>query len=273
MARKRWSREELILAFDLYCRIPFGRIHIRNPEVIALAAVLGRTVSAVSWKLANLASLDPSLKSRKIKGASHGSTADGLIWEEFCERGEALVVEAQQIRDAYHIASPVPPESSAPPKERAGLDKETLAKMRIGQSFFRGAVLASYNWTCCVTGLNHPALLTASHITPWATDHKNRVNPSNGLCLNALHDRAFDRYLMTVSPEFRVVLADDVRKRSDAPFVDLLLKYDGAPVLQPKRFRPDPALLDRHRCEFARRSEGKRPHRDVAELQWDFNDA
>lgn len=62
MPTNKWTRDELILAFNLYCKIPFGTIHIRNPQIIALAKVLRRTPSAVSWKLANFASLDPSLK-------------------------------------------------------------------------------------------------------------------------------------------------------------------------------------------------------------------
>jgi putative restriction endonuclease len=54
MERRNWTRNELIVAFNLYCRTPFGRIDRRNPEIIALAAALDRTPSAVSWKLANL---------------------------------------------------------------------------------------------------------------------------------------------------------------------------------------------------------------------------
>jgi len=83
MPRKNWRRDELILAFNLYCKTPFGRIHIRNPEIIALAKLLGRTPSAVSWKLANFARLDPSLRARQIKGASHGGFTEIEVWEEF----------------------------------------------------------------------------------------------------------------------------------------------------------------------------------------------
>ena len=80
MPRTNWTRDELIVAFNLYCKTPFGRIHIRNPEIIALAKVLGRTPSAVSWKLANLASLDPSLKKRNIAGATPGGKLEKEIW-------------------------------------------------------------------------------------------------------------------------------------------------------------------------------------------------
>jgi putative restriction endonuclease len=43
MPTNKWTREELIIAFNLYCKIPFGKIHNRNPEIIELAKILGRT--------------------------------------------------------------------------------------------------------------------------------------------------------------------------------------------------------------------------------------
>ena len=43
----KWSREEIILAFDLYCRTPFGKISQGNPEIIKLAQLLGRTPGSV----------------------------------------------------------------------------------------------------------------------------------------------------------------------------------------------------------------------------------
>ena len=83
--RRGWTRDELIVAFILYCRIPFGRIHIRNPDIISLANALERTPSSVSWKLANFARLDPALQKRHIRGASHGSRAEEEIWNEFSD--------------------------------------------------------------------------------------------------------------------------------------------------------------------------------------------
>ena len=43
----KWSREEIILAFDLYCRTPFGKISQGNPEIIKLAQLLARTPGSV----------------------------------------------------------------------------------------------------------------------------------------------------------------------------------------------------------------------------------
>lgn len=62
---KPWTREELILAINLYCRTPLGRIYVRYPEIIALAELLGRTPGSVSYKLANLATINPRLKRQR----------------------------------------------------------------------------------------------------------------------------------------------------------------------------------------------------------------
>ena len=200
MTRKNWQRSELILAFNLYCKTPFGRIHNRNPEIISLAKAVGRSPSAVSWKLANFARLDPSLQKRNIAGAKHGSQGEAEVWEEFHNDWEALAFESERLlaqttgRKVEEIAE-VPEE--ALPKE--GKERERVVRSRVNQHFFRATVLAAYGNKCCITGMPIPELLTASHIVPWSVDHQNRLNPRNGLCLNAIHDRAFDRGLLTIT--------------------------------------------------------------------------
>lgn len=77
--QKLWTRDELILAANLYCKLPFGRLHRLNPDVINLASLIGRTPSSVAFKLVNFASLDPSLKARGIKGASNAGKLDRMI--------------------------------------------------------------------------------------------------------------------------------------------------------------------------------------------------
>ena len=168
MLSNKWTREELILAVNLYCKIPFGTIHIHNPQIISLAKILGRTPSAVSWKLANLASLDPTLKKRKIAGASHGSKLDAEVWNEFVGDWDRLAFESEillaqkagkQIEDMFDLESFDLPKS--------GKEREAIVKVRVNQSFFRRAVLAAYDFKCCITGLEIPELLNASHIVPW----------------------------------------------------------------------------------------------------------
>jgi len=237
-----WTRAETILAFNLYCKIPFGRIDQRSPEIIALAKRIGRTPGSVSYKLANLARLDPALRRRNIAGASHGSKMDEEVWNEFQNDCDGLAYESELLL-------------SKPEKTRVeeftdfpeGGMRESLVKTRINQQFFRAAVLAAYEGRCFITGLAVPKLLNASHIVPWKTDTKNRTNPRNGVCLNRLHDVAFDLGLLTITPKLKVRLSPNIEKRSTEPAIrDLLTRYAGAPLKAPRRFAPDPEFLQYH---------------------------
>jgi len=245
MPRRDWSREELIVAFNLYCKIPFGRIHIRNPQVIQVANAIGRTPSAVSWKLANFARLDPSLKKRHVAGATHGAQGEIEIWNEFNENWEKLAFESERLfRELEGDTAIIGEEPEVFPEGRT---RDAVVRARVNQDFFRAAVLAAYGSRCCLTGLSIPELLNASHIVPWSVDVQNRTNPRNGLCLNALHDRAFDCGLITVttnlkvrvSPKARGVLADRV---SD----ECLWRFEGVAITAPRRFAPSVDFLRYH---------------------------
>jgi putative restriction endonuclease len=245
MPRRDWSRDELIVAFNLYCKIPFGQIHIRNPLIIDLAKVIGRTPSAVSWKLANFARLDPALKKRNIAGATHGARGEVEIWNEFNHNWEALAFESERMlqdmtgRNTEEVA-----EAQEFPE---GKTRETLVRARINQGFFRASVLAAYGMRCCITGLAIPQLLNASHIVPWSIDVKNRTNPRNGLCLNAIHDRAFDCGLLTVTPDLTVRLSPSLKGRAvDKAAQDLLWRFESSPISSPRRFAPDEDFLRYH---------------------------
>lgn len=251
---EKWNREELVIAFNLYNQIPFGAIHMRNPKVIELAALLDRTPGAVSYKLSNFARLDPSLQARGIRGLQHGAKGDEEVWHEFVKRPEALVYESAQFlavrmgRSIENVADV--DESDLPPP---GEEREAVVRLRVNQAFFRRRVLSAYEFRCCVTGLNTTELLVASHIVPWAEDAANRLNPKNGLCLNALHNRAFDRHLMWVDSDCRVRFAADLREsgRKGGSSLAWLLSFEGSPLKLPKQFAPNSDFLSKHtqRCQ------------------------
>ena len=196
-ATRNWSREEHILAFNVYFQIPFGTIHVRNPKIQKLAELLHRSVGAVSYKLANFARLDPALKARGIRGMPHGARGEEEVWDEFAHDPEALAFESEQLL-AERLRKPVEEVAEIDTQDlpAVGLEREVLVRVRVNQSFFRRRILSAYNFRCCITGLTIQPLLVASHIVSWADDKANRLNPRNGLCLNALHDRAFDTNLM-----------------------------------------------------------------------------
>jgi putative restriction endonuclease len=245
---KDWTREEHILAFNLYCKIPFGQIHMRNPHVIQLARILGRSVGSVSYKLANFSRLDPELQARGIRGMPRGAKGEEEVWREFDADPEALAYESERLLAKFtgrKLEDVAEIDERELPKE--GLDRERMVRVRVNQYFFRAAVLSAYDYTCCVTGLAVPELLVASHIIPWARDAKQRMNPRNGLCLNALHDRAFDRGLMFISKEMTVRFREKlIKAEKRSPGLDWLLSYEGKSISEPRKFKPDPALLSAH---------------------------
>ena len=229
----------MILAINLYCKTPFGRIHVRNPEIIVLAEKLGRTPGSVSYKLANFAGIDPSLAR---KGAANVSKLDREVWKEFFANWEGMAIESEmKWREVQGVANLPPTEKELP--QREGKTRDAVVKIRIGQRFFRETVLSSYDHTCCITGISDPELLIAGHIVPWSKDKTSRLNPMNGLCLNALHDRAFDSGLITIDKEYRVVISRRVNH-------DLILRYDHQRLSLPKRFIPSQEFLEFHRSQI-----------------------
>lgn len=252
----RWSREELLVAFNIYCQTPFGKLHARNPDIVRVAAVLGRTPSSLAMKLVNFASLDPSITSTGRRGLGNASRADKAIWDEFNEDWEGLAVESElHLKDLIKKSEGTEPEfqkgdSDFDSTTYVGDTKAVQVQARIKQSFFRRAVLSSYKQRCCITNISEPRLLVASHIVPWMSDAKNRLNPRNGLCLSALHDKAFDRGLITLTDEFRVDVSPALYKFEAEPFIrDTLIAIRGKSITLPEKFAPDTAFLKRHREE------------------------
>ena len=247
-----WSRNELILAINLYYKIPFGRMHSTNPEVKSLASLLGRTSGSVAYKLVNLASLDPSLQARGIKGASNASNLDKIIWLEFYDNLEYLAFESEKLL-ALTQQKTVEELNDISENEllQEGRTREAIVKLRVNQSFFRRSILAAYNNTCCITGIQIPSLLISGHIIPWAEDEKNRLNPRNGIAINALHDKAFENGLITITPDYQIkvssLLKDQQKKKG---LIDYFSRYDGKQIFLPSKFLPDPEFLKIHNSKF-----------------------
>ncbi|KAA3614744.1 MAG: HNH endonuclease [Calditrichaeota bacterium] len=244
---KPWTREELILTINLYCKLPFGKLHKSTSEVIGLSQILKRTPSAIAWKLVNFASFDENLKKRGIKGAKNTSKLDKEIWDEFNNNWEELSFESE--KKNYEMKKENIDSVFMDDDERMlkGIDKKRIIKTRVNQSFFRKTVLASYNNKCCITGIDSISLLIASHIKPWSLDKKNRLNPRNGLALNSLHDKAFDIGLLSITPNYKIKISNELKnKKPTSVLKEYFLNYDGKEITLPTRFLPDPELLEYH---------------------------
>lgn len=139
-----------------------------------------------------------------------------------------------------------------------GETRQVLTEQRIKQSFFRRAVLASYRGKCCMSGVSDSRLLIASHIVPWSQNKANRLNPSNGLCLSALHDKAFDKGLITLTDDFKILVSEDIKRGKEAFIQAAILPLDGRPIDPPERFMPLPEFVAWHRNKLF--VDNKSPH-------------
>ncbi len=249
-----WTKEETIIAFNVYCKIPFKSSSKTNPTIIKYANIIGRSPSALNMKVGNFGRLDPELKKKGIVGLRNGSKLDEIVWEEFNGNWEKLAYESElliaqfqnkkieELIDAEALEFPI------------GKERESIVKQRVNQNFFRSTILSSYNVKCCFTGLSIPDFLVASHIKPWKADEANRLNPHNGLCLNSIHDKAFDKGFMTVTPDYKIKVSkcfEDLTR--DKAIADFFQKYENQSIILPDRFLPSKDFLDWHSTNIFKR--------------------
>ena len=253
----RWTREHRLIALNLYCKLPFGKLHRGNPIIKEVAAKMGRTASSLAIKLCNFASLDPVLQARGIVGMTGSANDDRILWTEFQANLASLGAESEELlhklftkdeakevdflsRDKVRLVAPSGP-----------TETQVTVKARRGQQFFRQAVLTAYDIRCCISGINVPRLLVASHIKPWGKFPAERLNPRNGLCLSTLHDAAFDAGLITLDDKLNVVLSKRLRSFFPQPALEQnFVPFEGQPIRLPEKLaEPDRDFLHYHRHE------------------------
>jgi putative restriction endonuclease len=132
--------------------------------------------------------------------------------------------------------------------DREGRETAVMTRVRLGQNYFRKMVLQNYGNKCCVTGLNVPQILRASHIVSWASDKTNRMNPENGLCLSATYDAAFDQHLISFDEDYRMIVSKQIKDY----FTNQITKqyfedFEGKRIILPSLYMPSKKLLEKHR--------------------------
>ena len=244
MAQKLWTRDEEIIVFNLYCKIPFNQSSKNHPEVIRIAKLINRTPSAVNMKIGNFGSLDKTLRARGVVGLANRSKLDAQIWAEFNNHWDELAFESERLiadlqgeRDKFSTVG----------------EESVAARRKVNQDFFQQAVFASYQNVCCITGLNVSELLIASRIKS-VGDECERTNPANGLCLNALHGKAFDLGFITVTPDYKIHVATNIFDVCDNVAVEKFFRaYDGQQIALPEKFAPPKIFLEYHNDAVFRR--------------------
>lgn len=255
-SRDSWTHDELLATFYLYLQLKPNEIQERSTPVSLFARAIEKPSAAVAAKLRTLTQLDPVLSTQRNRALDNVTVLDKTVWDEFQNNWTGTTLTAcaayENVVGTYETAA-IGQVSSADAAYlfREGETKEAIVQVRKNQYVFRKAVLSSYDSTCCITGLKNDRLLIASHIIPWADDKKNRLNPENGLCLSALHDRAYDQGLITVLPDYTIRINQLLIDERENEFLnDALISFQGKAIRLPGRFRPDPKFLQLHARRF-----------------------
>lgn len=132
--------------------------------------------------------------------------------------------------------------------DKDGNDVVVTTRARLGQNYFRRMVLTNYGGKCCVTGLDVPQTLRASHIVAWAEDKRHRMNPENGLCLSSTYDAAFDQHLISFDDDYRMIVSKEIKEYyTNEVTKEYFKNFEGKQIILPVKFMPSKKLLARHR--------------------------
>jgi putative restriction endonuclease len=249
MERRNWTKEELILAFNLYLKLPFGKMHKQTPEIIELSNLLDRTPSSIGMRLGNFASCDPHLQARGIGGLKGGMNQVKPIWDEFYHNQEELVFLSEQIlaqKENTSIENKYQ-ELLFDIKDLKGETAIRQVKTRVNQSVFRQMVLANYSAKCAITGIDIPELLLASHIMPWSINEEHRLNPENGICLSALYDKAYDKGIIGITPNYEVIFSTSLKSKKETSFYkNNFAPIENLKISEPLKYLPKKEFLEFH---------------------------
>jgi len=253
MERKLWARDELMLVFNVYLKLPFGKMHTRTPEVIEMANLLGRTVNSIAIRLSNFASCDPYHQNRGVKGMVGGIKQCQPIWDEFFENKELLIFESERIlaeKQNQTIETKFD-DLLFDLKELKGETRLREVKTRVNQNVFRQIVVANYSGRCAITGIDIPELLLASHIIPWSKNEEERLNPENGICFSALYYKAFDKGLIGLNEKYQILLSSKLKKKNANDYFEkYFAPLENQTLILPQRYFPKKEFIQYHLDEI-----------------------
>lgn len=130
-------------------------------------------------------------------------------------------------------------------------DSHSTVKTRgSAQKAFAEAVKANYGFQCAVTSIETRDFLIASHIVPWSEDQTIRIDPSNGICLSILVDRAFEKGYLLIEDDLTICI-DWNKLGNDLSLRRQLEPYHGQKLNLPRAEAPKPEYLQRRRALVA----------------------
>jgi len=144
MRNPAWTRDELILALDLYFRSPAARGSKTHPEVIELSNLLNilpihagakpgdtfRNENGVGMKLSNFLRYDPNYEG---KGLERGSKLEEEVWNDFASDLAHLSRVATAIREnAGELGGIAPPADTEFDDEAEASEGKILTRIHKG---------------------------------------------------------------------------------------------------------------------------------------------
>lgn len=243
--RRSYTEEQEILIIDLYTRTPTSRISNGNPDIIALCDFFNShgypsVVSGIRNKMENLKSVDPEYTSDGRVGRGNIRKGFKDLWLSELEDGFSNLDKHVESAMAAIIAH----------RPEDGTSEVPAWKHRVGQAAFRERVLASFDDTCCISGIRTPGLIQACHIKPFRICKKEgaesqKMDVRNGLCMSILHHKAFDKGLFTIDEDHCVLLSSslDGLPRDDTFF----LPFEGSRIRETPRTMIGEEYLEYHR--------------------------
>src|SRR5690625_250594 len=125
---KNWTREETIIAFNVYCKVPFKNSSKTHPTIIKYANIIGRSPAALNMKVGNFGRLDPELRKRGITGLVHGSKLEEEVWEEFNGNWDKLAYESELLIAKLEGTGIQEPKEMDVELFPQGMERETIVK-------------------------------------------------------------------------------------------------------------------------------------------------
>lgn len=238
-----WSREDIIVAYALYCIIPLNKINPKNEIIQQVAENRNKSAASMTMRMRNFQYIDPNITGERKKGLSHTAKADKEIFKEFQNDWGELSYAAETIT-GFNLFDTVSEKGAS--KLSSLNDRNKVNRQR---AFFRSSVLAAYDNKCCITGVNILTFLRASHIKPFEVCRtaSEKTDPHNGLLLNTFHDVAFDKGLITVAKDYTIRVSEAVKKHSENDFIkQQLVELEGTSIAKSKTFLPAPEFLEYH---------------------------
>ena len=242
LKNRNWTRSELIEAVFLYSNLSAGEIDKNNEEIIDLSERIERTPRAVEMKIRNFLKAD-NRRAGEINNeyGTNYATYDKEVVDDFYADPERLLKELESASTS----------AVSETSHQEGAEKRYWGKQRVDQKHFRGMMLDQYG-SCCITGIGNKELLIAAHIIPWSQEKSERLNPQNGLMLNALHDKAFEVGLITIGSDYRVKNSSEIINTEIMFVRDFFNEFNNKKINLPNKNPPSINFLRWHQREVFR---------------------